>query len=95
VVSVRIQVFVTMPAMTEYVDTIVKSLPPPRSRPGAPPPFDIRAFMGVMTTASTVVSLLFGTALMAVFPVVAYVWAGRLDRRRADAGAGAERSSAD
>jgi hypothetical protein len=78
-VSILVQAVVTLPATMEWQEKFVAAMPamPPPGTRGAPP-FDMKQMITMMTMASSLVGLLFGSVMMAVFPVVVYVWAGKL-----------------
>jgi hypothetical protein len=78
-VSALVQLLVTVPATMEYQRRIVAALPvlPASARP---PPFDIKRMMSTFTIAFSTLGLVTGTATMATWPIVLYVWAGRLLR---------------
>jgi hypothetical protein len=78
-VSALIQLLVTVPATMAYQRQIVAALPVVPAG-ASPPPFDIKRLMSTFTIAFSALGLITGTAVMATWPIVLHVWAGRLLR---------------
>jgi hypothetical protein len=80
-VSLLVQIIAIVPATMDYQARIVELLPtPPRSKA----PFDVKQFTSSMTVVGVAFGLAFGAVGMSVWPVILYIWAGRL---RAEAAA--------
>jgi hypothetical protein len=77
--SVLIQAMVTVPATLDYQEHLVAVMPVVMPKSGAPP-FDVKALIGSMTKVGALLGLVFGTAAMAAWPIILYVWAGKLLR---------------
>jgi hypothetical protein len=80
--SLLIQVLVTMPATMEYQRQIVETMPTLPAGKGAPP-FDMKQMMGSMTLVGAILGVVVGTVVLSVWPVVLWVWAGKLIRETA------------
>jgi hypothetical protein len=92
-VSLLIQIVAVVPATMDYQRSIVESLPATPGGKGAPP-FDVKQMVSSMTVVGTLLGLVFGTAFMSAWPIVLFVWAGRL-LREARAQAQAEQPQAE
>jgi hypothetical protein len=79
VVSVIVQIVAIVPATVAYQQRLVELLPPPSSA-AHPPPFDVGQMMSSMTMVGVAMGLAMGAVVMSVWPVILYVWAGRLQR---------------
>jgi hypothetical protein len=80
-VSLLVQIVAVVPPTMDYQARVVELLPaPPRSRA----PFDVGQFTSMATMIGMGLGLALGAVGMAVWPVILYVWAGRL---RAEAAA--------
>jgi hypothetical protein len=79
--STVIQALATVPATMEYQKAVVALMP--ASPPGAAAPFDFGAFMSTFTLAITIAGLIAGAVFMSIWPIVAYVWAGKLIKESA------------
>jgi hypothetical protein len=75
--SALIQIFVTIPATMEYQQAIVRLMPKIHSGSSAPP-IDMDTMMSRVTLISSIVTLLGGIAFMSAWPIVLYVWAGKI-----------------
>jgi hypothetical protein len=75
--SVLIQIVAIVPATLEYQSKVVDLLPPASGTKG---PFDVGPMMSSMTTIIVVMGLAMGALFMSSWPVVLYVWAGRVQR---------------
>ena len=84
-VSALIQALVTVPATLEYQRQVVDLMPAMSS--GAKAPFDVKAVTSAVTMVSAIAGMALGTLFLSVWPVVLYVWAGRLIRDAARAAA--------
>jgi hypothetical protein len=91
VVSLLVQIVAIVPPTMDYQARIVELLPTP-SR-GAKPPFDVRQFTSSMTIAGLALGLAFGAVSMSVWPVILYIWAGRLRTEAKDGLSSAPRSA--
>jgi hypothetical protein len=83
-VSALIQVLFTVPAAMDYERHLMAVMPAMPASSAAP--FDVKAVTSAVTMVSTIVGLVGGTLFLSVWPVVLYVWAGRLIRDAAKAG---------
>jgi hypothetical protein len=79
-VSLLIQIVAILPATMDYQRVIVESMPAAPAGTGAPP-FDMKQMMSSMTLVGTLVGLVMGTAFMSAWPIVLYVWSGKLLRQ--------------
>ena len=77
-VSLLIQILVTVPATLEYQHQVATLMLTPPA--GKSPPVAMREMMSAMTMVVTIVGVVIGTLVLSVWPVVFYVWAGRLLR---------------
>ncbi|HEX8792627.1 MAG TPA: hypothetical protein VF765_16885 [Polyangiaceae bacterium] len=75
--SLLIQIVAVVPPTLDYQEHMLHALPS-ATRKGAP--IDIGPVMSSMTIVGTVMGLAMGTVIMSVWPVVLYLWAGRLRR---------------
>jgi hypothetical protein len=80
-VSLLVQIVAIVPPTMDYQARIVELLP---TAPRTKAPFDVKEFTSSMTMVSVALGLAFGAVGMSVWPVILYVWAGRL---RAEAAA--------
>jgi uncharacterized membrane protein YqjE len=78
-VSLLIQIAVVVPATMDYQRHVADAMPVV-SHGSAPPPLDMKKFMSNMTVFGTVFGLVIGTVFVSVWPVILYVWAGKLIR---------------
>lgn len=78
-VGVVIQVIWTLPAMAEYQRRIAGSIVP-LAGVGAEAPVDVKELMSSIGTLAAVMGVVGGTAVLSAWPIVLYVWAGRLIR---------------
>jgi hypothetical protein len=76
-VSLIVQIVAIVPPTMDYQARVVELLPT-ASRKGAP--FDVGQMMSSMTVVSLALGLAMGTVSMSVWPVILYVWAGRIRR---------------
>jgi hypothetical protein len=75
VVSLLVQIVAIVPATMDYQARIVELLPtPPRGKA----PFDVGQFTSSMTMVGLGFGMAFGAVGMSVWPVILYIWAGRL-----------------
>jgi hypothetical protein len=80
VLSVALQLFVTLPMTLDYERQMMSGLPAiPSSGRGAAS-LDIAGFMDTWTLISSGISLIVGTMVFATWPIVLRVWADRLLR---------------
>lgn len=77
--SAVIQVLVTIPATIDYTRAVVKTMPKLPAGPSGPP-FDMGAMMSNMTMISSILGLIGGVLFLSAWPIVLYVWAGRIER---------------
>jgi hypothetical protein len=82
-VSALIQVLFTLPMTMEYQRQVVELMPAMPSSAAAP--FDVKAMTSMVTMLSAISGLVMGTLFLSVWPVMLYVWAGRLSRDAAKA----------
>ncbi|APR87200.1 hypothetical protein A7982_12549 [Minicystis rosea] len=80
VVSAAIQLFITVPATLEYQRTIANSVLAATPAGSATPPFDVKQVTSMVTMIATIAGLVMGTVFSAAWPIVLYVWAGKLAR---------------
>jgi len=80
-VSLLVQIIAIVPATMDYQARVVEMLPTP---PHGKAPFDVGQFTSSMTIVGLGFGLAFGAVGMSVWPVIFYIWAGRL---RAEAAA--------
>jgi hypothetical protein len=78
VVSVLVQIVAIVPPTMAYEERVVELMPRPSS--AHPPPFDVGQVTASMTMIGVVMGLAIGAVAMSVWPVILYVWAGRLQR---------------
>lgn len=78
VLSVIVQLTITVPATMEYQQRIFSAMPAMPKGSGAP--FDMGAMMNTIMTGAAYGSLVMGTLIMAIWPIVLRVWSGRLSR---------------
>jgi hypothetical protein len=78
VVSVLIQILITVPATIEYQRAVVDLIPTMPA--GASTPFDVKKMTSSITIISTVMGLVIGTVAMAAWPIALYFWASKLIR---------------
>jgi hypothetical protein len=84
-VSALIQILFTVPMAMEYQRHVMEAMP---AMPGAAAaPFDVKTMTSTITMVSTIAGLVLGTLFLSVWPVVLFVWAGRLVRDTATAAA--------
>lgn len=76
-VSLIVQFVAVVPATLDYQTKLADSLPS-ASRTGAP--FDVGAMMSSLTMMGMVTSVGMGALILSAWPIVLYVWAGRLQR---------------
>lgn len=74
--SLLVQIVAIVPPTMDYQARMVELLPP--TPKGAP--FDMGPMVSSMTMVGTVMGLAMGTVILSVWPIVLYVWAGRLQR---------------
>jgi hypothetical protein len=77
--SVIVQLTFSVPAMMEYQQRIVSSMPAMPKGRGAPP-FDFAAMMETMMAGAAYGGMVIGTVVMSIWPIVLRVWSGRLLR---------------
>jgi hypothetical protein len=77
VISVLIQILVTVPATMAYQRDVVDLMPVPA---GSAMPFDMKRIMSSVTLVSTLFGMLSGTLLAIAWPIAVYLWAGKLIR---------------
>jgi hypothetical protein len=81
VLSVLIQLLVTVPATLEYSRKLTRAIPAlPRGARGAPA-FDPGGFFDTMMMISTLFSMIFGALFMSAWPVGLYFWSASLLRK--------------
>ena len=80
--SALIQALVTVPATIAYTQQVMDMMPDMPTGASAPP-FDVKEIMAVITKVSTMVGLVLGTLVLAIWPIVLHVWAGKLMRESA------------
>ena len=80
-VSLLVQIIAIAPATMDYQARIVELVPTP---PHGKAPFDVGQFMASTTVVALGFGLAAGAVGMSVWPVILYIWAGRL---RAEAAA--------
>jgi hypothetical protein len=74
-VSLLVQIVAIVPPTMDYQARIVEMLPmPPRGKTA----FDVGQFMSSMTIVGVGFGLALGAVGMSVWPVILYIWAGRL-----------------
>jgi len=86
-VSTVLQVLVTIPATMEYQQAVVKMMTKVPAGPSAPP-IDMGAMMSRVTMISSIIGLLAGVAFLSAWPIVLYVWAGKLQKDAPSAATG-------
>jgi hypothetical protein len=86
VLSTLIQIFVTIPATMEYQRALVKTMTSLPTRGGAAPPFDMGEMMSKMTIISSLIGLVVGVVFLSAWPIVLYVWAGKIQKDAAPPG---------
>jgi hypothetical protein len=79
IASVLVQAFVTIPATIEYSKTIFESFPAMPTGKAAMP-FDIKEMTSQMTVVLAILGAFASTTILAVWPIVLFVWAGKLQR---------------
>jgi hypothetical protein len=77
--SLLIQVLVTVPATLEYQEKVMAALPALPAGRGAAP-IDIKAMTSQMTLVFTILGSIVGTLFLSAWPIVLYVWSGKLIR---------------
>lgn len=78
VVSLLIQIVITVPATIAYQRAVVDLIP--MAPAGAATPLDVKTMASSITIVSMVVGLVMGMGFMAAWPIALYFWASRLLR---------------